>query len=104
MIIGSTVSTTEVFDPPLDKFIADIVHILREYSVETYESCQGGVGHAFLEPTVRFHGDASEGLRALAICLQRQLPVRNLRRVYGVINGEAIGPWWELTFVPTKVD
>ena len=23
--------------------------------METFESCEGGMGHAFLEPTVRFH-------------------------------------------------
>ena len=29
--------------------------------IETFESCPGGPGHAYAEPTVRFYGDRSEG-------------------------------------------
>ena len=50
------------------------------------------------EPTVRFHGEHSEGFRALAIALQRGLPVLDLRRYWAIIDGEPTGPYWELTF------
>ena len=86
----------------LDAGIADTVGVLRKAGVETYESCEGGEGHAYPTPTVRFHGESVEGLRALAVALQEELPVAELRRVWVMQDGEPNGPWWELTFVPTK--
>ena len=67
--------------------------------VETFESCQGGPGHAFLEPTIRFHGGHAEGLRALAAAMDVGLPVDALRRVWNVIDGEPTGPCCEITFL-----
>jgi hypothetical protein len=89
-----------LFDPPLDPEIAQAVIALRSAGVETFQSCQGGDGHAYAEPTVRFHGHISEGLRALAAAIDARLPVAGLRRVWPVIDGEPTGPWWELTFSP----
>lgn len=88
----------EVFDSPLDKGIEKMVLILREAGIETYESCEGGEGHAYPEPTVRFHGDKSEGFRAYAWAIQHQLPVKALRRTYVVIDDELDGPTWEMVF------
>jgi hypothetical protein len=87
-----------VFNPPLDEGINDIVVILASNGVETFESCQGGEGHSFPEPTVRFEGDASEGLRALSVALAHGLPVTRLRRVWGLTDAMIHGPWWELIF------
>lgn len=92
------------FDPPLDTAIRPLVEALQEEDVETFESCQGGPGHAYPEPTVRFHGDTSEGFRALAAAMRLGLPVVELRRVWPVNDGEPTGPWWELTFTPTTAD
>jgi hypothetical protein len=89
------------FDPPLDAGIAHAVHALRTAGVETFESCQGGEGHAYAEPTIRFHGDVAEGFRALSAAMQAGLRVGELRRVWPVLEGEPTGPWWELTFPPT---
>jgi hypothetical protein len=89
---------TTVFDPPLDGGIADAVLILVAEGVETFESCEGGKGHAFTEPTVRFHGHRDEGFRALGIALRSGLRVNGLRRVWDVIDGEPTGPHWEMTF------
>lgn len=89
------------FDPPLDPGIAQAVRALSDAGVETFESCQGGAGHAYAEPTVRFHGDHAEGLRALSVAMRAALPVRELRRVWPVLDNEPTGPWWELTFNPT---
>jgi len=88
----------EKFSPPLDSGITRAVKVLRAAGVETFESCQGGRGHAFPEPTVRFHGGQAEGFRALAIALQHGLNVDALRRYYDVIAGEPTGPYWEITF------
>ncbi len=51
----------------LDPGIARYVGVLDEAGVETFESCEGGPGHGFLEPTVRFYGDNSKGFRALTV-------------------------------------
>ena len=82
-----------------DEGIRHCVEELRNGGVETFESCEGGEGHAYPQPTVRFHGYRAEGLRALAIALEGRLPVAELRRVWPIIDGEPTGPYWELTFV-----
>jgi hypothetical protein len=89
---------TESFSSPLDEAIAPAVYALRAAGVETFESCAGGPGHAYSEPTVRFHGNHSEGFRALATAMQSGLRVTALRRVWPVLDSEPTGPWWELTF------
>lgn len=85
-------------DSDMDAGIKPLVDALLAEGVETFESCQGGPGHAYPEPTIRFHGDRSEGLRALALAQQKGLPVTALRRTWPVIDGEPTGPWWEMTF------
>ncbi len=85
-------------ETPLDPGIASAVQILAAAGVETFESCQGGDGHAYLEPTVRFHGHRSEGFRALSVALERGLPVHALRRIWTIDDGEPTGPYWELVF------
>lgn len=93
---------TPMEETDLDFGIAEIVKVLREAGVETFESCEGGEGHAYPTPTVRFHGDAPEGFRALAAALDAQLSVAELRRVWVMQDEEPNGPWWELTFTPTE--
>lgn len=82
----------------MDPGIRDAVAILQKAGVETFESCEGGDGHAFVEPTVRFHGGREEGFRALASALASGLHVAELRRFWQVIDGEPSGPYWEMTF------
>jgi hypothetical protein len=92
-----------VYEPPLDKGIEHEVEILAEGGIETYESCQGGPGHSYLEPAVRFYGERSEGFKALAIALQNDLKPSVLRRIWTIIDGEPVGPHWEMTFYhPSK--
>ena len=86
------------FDPPLDRGIAHVVAVLVAAGIETFESCEGGAGHAYTVPTVRFHGYRDEGFRALAAAIQGGLRVSALRRVWDVIDGEPTGPHWEMTF------
>jgi hypothetical protein len=82
----------------LDPEIARYVDILDAAGIETFESCQGGEGHAFLEPTIRFSGNRGEGFRALALAITYALPVSELRRYWQIVDGEPEGPHWELTF------
>ena len=81
----------------LDPGIRHAVKVLRSEGVETFESCEGGKGHAFPEPTIRFHGDRAEGFRVLAVALQNGLVVDQLRRVWPMVDGEPTGPCWEMT-------
>lgn len=85
---------------PLDRWISYAVKVLRDGGIETYESCQGGPGHCFPEPTVRFHGGPGEGHRALALALTFGLPAFTVRRFWQVLGTEPHGPHWEITFYP----
>lgn len=89
-------------DRQFDPGIFQAVVVLQEAGVETFESCEGGCGHAYSEPSVRFHGSRAEGLRALAVAIEAGLNVAELRRVWPVRDQEPTGPWWELTFAPTQ--
>ena len=82
----------------IDEGIAHEVRVLWDNGVETCQSCQGGQGHPYPEPTVAFFGGQSEGPRALGIALQFGLRVTALRRVWKITNGEMVGPQWEMTF------
>jgi len=82
----------------VDPGIRRAVRILWENGIETNESCEGGQGHSFPVPTVRFFGHQEEGFRALAIALQHGLKVAELRRYWVILNGEPCGPHWEMTF------
>jgi len=84
--------------PALDPGIARVVQILWQRGVETTESCEGGPGHAFAQPTVRFCGEAHAGYHAVAVALAAGLCVDELRRCWSVTDGELLGPYWELTF------
>lgn len=85
-------------DLEIDPGIRRAVLILRRAGVETFESCEGGEGHAFPEPTIKFNGGQGAGFHALSVALDYDLPVSRLQRCYYVQRGELEGPWWELVF------
>jgi hypothetical protein len=75
------------------------VRILQAAGVETFESCEGGPGHAYSEPTIRFDGAGGDGRKALGVCFNNGLPVFCLRRVWYVKNRNIpAGPDWEIVF------
>jgi hypothetical protein len=83
----------------LDPGVARYVDVLDAAGIETYESCEGGEGHSYAEPAVRFYGVRGEGFRALAVALQHGFPVRATRRIWTVDeDGHPHGPYWELAF------
>jgi len=83
----------------LDHGIKRTVESLRSAGVETIQSCEGGPGHAYPEPTIEFSGIAAEGWKALAVCLELGLPVCQLRHVWEIHDGsDPAGPHWEITF------
>jgi hypothetical protein len=86
-------------DRPIDLGIVRQVKVLMDSGIETFESCQGGEGHAMSRPTVRFHGGADAGWRALSTCITFDLPVLALHRSWDVTpTGEPTGPYWEIVF------
>lgn len=87
-------SASESLDPGIERYVL----ALREHGVETFESCEGGPGHAFPEATIRFAGQRDEGFRALSVALMHGFPVRAIRRYWAVIDGEPCGPDWEIVF------
>lgn len=82
----------------LDAGIYAFVRLLRAHGVETFESCQGGEGHAFRVPTIRFHGGVGEGWKALAVAQEHKLPVEALMREWPIIDNDPTGPYWVMTF------
>ena len=86
----------------LDPGIAPFVRMLQSAGIETFESCEGGDGHAFPEPVIRFHGHRDEGWRAMAAAQQLGLPVAELRRTWPILDGEPTGPYWEMTFYESR--
>lgn len=98
--------TLEQFAPDetewkLDAGIRGAVLLLRSRGIETLESCEGGEGHSYPVPTIRFHGDAWAGYRAFALAMEHGMAVAELRRVYDVVGTQLQGPWWEMTFRAT---
>jgi hypothetical protein len=100
--IMEQIMTLKEFDPPLDAGIAAQVLVLVNAGIETFESCEGGEGHCYPVPTIRFHGGRAVGFKALGIALENGLVVESLRRTWPINEGEPTGPWWEMTFYPTK--
>jgi hypothetical protein len=83
---------------PVDLGIVRAVKVLLDSDVEAFESCEGGEGHAFPQPTIRFGGTVEAGWRALAICLNFGFPVSALRRYWTIDGREPVGPSWEIVF------
>jgi hypothetical protein len=84
----------------LDPGIVRIVQALSDEGVETFESCEGGKGHAFPEPTIRFGvGRPEEGWHALSVSLMLGFPVLALRLVWDIEHHHTpTGPLWEIVF------
>lgn len=87
--------------PGLDSGIAPFVEILRRHGIETFESCEGGNGHSYPEPTIRFGGTQGDGFKAFAVAQDHAMPISCLRRIWIVASGEPTGPSWELVFYRT---
>jgi hypothetical protein len=87
----------------LDRWISYAVVVLHGSGIRTYESCQGGTGHAFPEPTVRFEGTQTEAFRAVSVARAHGLPVQHLRRFWRLTDSSCERPAWELTFFPREM-
>ncbi|HEY5385790.1 MAG TPA: hypothetical protein VIJ56_11195 [Acidimicrobiales bacterium] len=87
---------------PVDLGIVRAVKILRDAGFAVTESCEGGDGHSYPEPTVQFVGSHATGWAAMAELMTYGLPIRRLGQMwtfdhsYG--QGHPTGPDWFITF------
>lgn len=94
-------TSAPVVDLPIDPGIRRAVLVLRQAGIETFESCQGGEGHAFPEPTIKFSGGAWAGYKAFAVAMENGLPVARIQMVWNEVDKQLQGPWWEIVFSRT---
>lgn len=83
----------------LDAGIQGAVVLLCKAGVETVQSCEGGEGHSYPEPTVDFMGGKGAGLYALSVCVEHNLPVKELCKVWIVDDDRMITEiLWRIVF------
>jgi hypothetical protein len=83
----------------LDPGIRRAVQILVDAGIETFESYEGGQGHSYPGPAVRFRGGPDDGWVALGIRIALGLKPTDLKRVWYVLDrNDPTGPYWEITF------
>jgi hypothetical protein len=90
----------------LDRGIRFAVRVLHAAGFETCQSCQGGKGHAYSEPTVdlRAEADDARGFGALAALRTYGLPIAEVAIVWPVQNGFPYEKLWRVTFSKTMED
>jgi hypothetical protein len=80
----------------LGKGIERLVCALKYHGIQTDQSSEGGKGHSYPFPIVRFEGSKSEGYRALHVALTYGYNVKQPNRTWYIEKGEIIGPAWEI--------
>lgn len=89
----------------LDPGIRFAVRVLHANGFETGQSCQGGDGHAYHEPTIEWPalGDDA-GFGALDALQSYGLPVNSVSIVWLIRNGVPFEKNWRVTFRQTMED
>lgn len=82
MGIDTNSTSFDSIDSGIDPGILPAVEILNTHGFKTFESCQGGKGHCYAEPTVRFFGEEFDLIRAFEVCQGYNLAVLEAKRVY----------------------
>jgi hypothetical protein len=90
----------------LDRGIRFAVRVLHAAGFETCQSCQGGKGHSYDEPTIEMvaGGDDSRGFGALDALRSYGLPVCAVSINWPVANGYPFEKNWRITFSKTMED
>ena len=97
----------EAFYQGLDHGIRFAVRVLHAAGgIETCQSCQGGKGHSYLEPSIDLiaTGNDAVGFRALAALVDYGLPVSGIAIVWPVRHGLPYERLWRITFARTMED
>ena len=87
----------------LDPGIRFAVRVLHAAGIETCQSCQGGAGHAYDQPTVDMVASAADarGFAALHALHAYGLPVAELALVWPIRHGLPYEHLWRVTFSAT---
>jgi hypothetical protein len=90
----------------IDPGIRFAVRVLHAAGIETCQSCQGGQGHCYLEPTIEMvcGGDDATGFAALHALNTYVLPVQDIAILWPVKNGLPYERLWRITFRHTMED
>lgn len=83
-------------DHRLDVGIRFAVRVLHAAGISTSQSCEGGAGHAYPEPTIDLEAEDGEGLRAVAALEAYGLEVHELSRVWGIRHGMPYQVVWRV--------
>jgi hypothetical protein len=83
---------------PIDLGIVRAVKLLRDAGFTTIESCEGGEGHAYPEPTVKFDASPAAGWKAIGELMTYGLPIRQFGEMWSFTYGRPTGPRWYVTF------
>ena len=115
-VIQLPVSDSERFSAPMrDKMMPDdwydrldagvrfAVKVLHAKGFETCQSCQGGDGHSYDQPTVDLNAAADDawGFAAMATLQDYGLQVRELSLLWNIRNGLPYEKLWRITFWKT---
>jgi hypothetical protein len=82
----------------VDKGISRYVGIFLRNGIETCQSCEGGPGHAYPEPTIDCYGGIGSGWAILKVCLDFDLPIMTLCLFWDITDGLPTGPAWRAIF------
>lgn len=87
----------------LDVGIRFAVKVLHAAGIETCQSCQGGKGHSYKEPTVEIIAGSDDALGFAALHALRQygLPVAEVSLVWPVMGSLPFEKNWRVTFFKT---
>lgn len=88
----------------LDSGIRFAVRVLHAAGIETCQSCQGGSGHSYPEPTVDMLAgpDSADGFAAVAALQRYGLPVFTIGLVWSLDrSGTPYDRLWRVTFSRT---
>jgi hypothetical protein len=96
----------ESFYRAIDAGVRFPVRVLHAYGFDTCQSCQGGKGHAYDQPTIEMEstGDDAGGFGALAALQRYGLPVADIAIRWPVRNGLPYERLWTITFRKTMED
>lgn len=99
----------EEFYRGLDPGIRFAVRVLHSAGIETCQSCQGGEGHAYDNPTIDLIAGADEarGFAAIAALSEYGIPVIELAIVWPMCHGHPYEKLWRIVLkhaIPDRAD
>jgi len=88
-VVRDLVATDEWYADKVDAGVRYPVRVLHAHGIETAQSCQGGAGHAYHEPTIDLPAQGSDalGFAALAALRDNGVDVLDVALVWSVVGG-----------------